>query len=87
MHTIVACLPTHLTGLRALNNLLDGPLENGAQVRACSELHELIHEHGGESAGPEQGAHVLCVWCGVCVCVCGGGGYIVNGMWPGVRDS
>ena len=53
-------LPTHFTGVRTLNDLLDGSLENGAQVGAGSELHELIHEHRGEGAGPEQSAHVLC---------------------------
>ena len=53
--------PTHLTGVWTLYYLLDGLLENGLEVGTGCELHELVHEHGGEGAGSEQGAHVLCV--------------------------
>jgi len=53
-------LPLHLAGVRALHDLGDGGSEDESEIVRGSELHELVHEHGGQSAGPEQGGHILC---------------------------
>ena len=48
-----------LTRVGTLYDLLHWLSEDGAQVVQSSQLHVLVHQHGGQGAGSEQCRHIL----------------------------
>ena len=50
----------YLTGVLEVCNLLYRPLQNVVEVVAGREFHQLIHQHGGQGAGPEQSGLIVC---------------------------
>ena len=51
---------TYLTRLSGSHDVGNGLLENGVEILTGCELHELIHQHGGEGASSKQCRRIHC---------------------------